>query len=516
MKDIKKFKIEKLASDVNSPFIRNYIWVKGMPMLYPKLFKISSPFVFMGATKSDIGYLGDLNTWKKSHEEAKALLNGNINFYKDIIKKIITTGEDFNLWSETKLFKANLSSCSNSEIINLFELFIEKQAHLYALGTFLPLLDFIDFAFVENNLNTVLKASTKNEKEFQNAFRIFTQPINDSFIRLQEKDLLKIVLKYFSSEEWRRDVLNMSSEQFFEKYKDLDKKILKHLEKYAWVFYVYQGPALNKRDIFVMIQEIVKNNKAPSELISEFASDKKENEAAKKLFIQSKKLTQFEKAILNLAGLVVWAKPTRKDYQSKSYWHFEKLLKEISRRTSLSLNQVRTLDPVLLKSVLKKIDAKSIKEINQRLVSHVCIPQNNGSVKIYSGVESARMMKKWLKKADDENIDSVSILNGQVAFPGKVQGVVKIINKPEEMIKMLDGEVLVSMATTPSLVPVMKKASAIITDEGGLTCHASIVSREMKTPCVVGLKIATKVLKDGDLVEVDANSGVVKILKRAK
>jgi pyruvate,water dikinase len=67
--------------------------------------------------------------------------------------------------------------------------------------------------------------------------------------------------------------------------------------------------------------------------------------------------------------------------------------------------------------------------------------------------------------------------------------------------------------TRPEYVPLMKKAAGIITDEGGITCHAAIVSRELKIPCVIGTKIATKVLKDGDMVEVDADKGIVKILK---
>tara|TARA_Y100000310_G_scaffold338021_1_gene426573 strand:- start:1597 stop:1776 length:180 start_codon:yes stop_codon:yes gene_type:complete len=59
----------------------------------------------------------------------------------------------------------------------------------------------------------------------------------------------------------------------------------------------------------------------------------------------------------------------------------------------------------------------------------------------------------------------------------------------------------------------MKKAAAFVTDEGGVTCHAAIVSREMKKPCIIGTKIATKVLKDNDLVEVDANKGIVRKIK---
>jgi pyruvate,water dikinase len=63
-------------------------------------------------------------------------------------------------------------------------------------------------------------------------------------------------------------------------------------------------------------------------------------------------------------------------------------------------------------------------------------------------------------------------------------------------------------------MPIIKKCGAIVTDEGGITCHAAVISRELEIPCIVGTKIATQVLKDGDLVEVDANKGVVKILKK--
>ena len=59
----------------------------------------------------------------------------------------------------------------------------------------------------------------------------------------------------------------------------------------------------------------------------------------------------------------------------------------------------------------------------------------------------------------------------------------------------------------------MKRAIAFVTDEGGITCHAAIIAREMKKPCIIGTKVATKILKDGDMVEVDANKGTVKIIK---
>ena len=81
------------------------------------------------------------------------------------------------------------------------------------------------------------------------------------------------------------------------------------------------------------------------------------------------------------------------------------------------------------------------------------------------------------------------------------------------MNKVKKGDILVAVMTRPDYLPAMKRAAAIVTDEGGVTCHAAILSRELGIPCIIGTKIATKVLKDGQLVEVNANHSWVKIIK---
>ena len=110
----------------------------------------------------------------------------------------------------------------------------------------------------------------------------------------------------------------------------------------------------------------------------------------------------------------------------------------------------------------------------------------------------------------------MKILKGAIACQGKARGMVKIVLDTSDMMKMKLGNVLVTNMTTPDLMPAIEKSGAIVTDEGGILCHAAIVSRELGIPCVIGTKIATKVLKDGDLVEVDANKGIIKILRKAK
>ncbi len=110
---------------------------------------------------------------------------------------------------------------------------------------------------------------------------------------------------------------------------------------------------------------------------------------------------------------------------------------------------------------------------------------------------------------EEGETDAEPILKGLPASPGYATGTVKIIHDISELSKVQKGDILVTTMTTPDMVPAMEKAAAIITDEGGMTCHAAIVSRELGIPAVVGTEKATKVLKDGDVVTVDAYKGLV-------
>jgi pyruvate,water dikinase len=94
----------------------------------------------------------------------------------------------------------------------------------------------------------------------------------------------------------------------------------------------------------------------------------------------------------------------------------------------------------------------------------------------------------------------------------KIVGIVKVLSTPAEMGKLLQGEILVTSMTNPEFLPAMQRAGGFITDDGGLLCHAAIVARELKKPCIIGTKIATQVLKDGDRVEMDTEKGIVRKL----
>ncbi len=114
-----------------------------------------------------------------------------------------------------------------------------------------------------------------------------------------------------------------------------------------------------------------------------------------------------------------------------------------------------------------------------------------------------------------EKLGDVKEFKGTPAFKGKVTGPAKIVMKAQEIGKVNEGDILIAPTTAPSYILGMKRAAGFVTDEGGITSHAAIVAREMKKPCIIGTKIGTRVLKDGDLIEVDATNGKVKVLAKA-
>lgn len=148
---------------------------------------------------------------------------------------------------------------------------------------------------------------------------------------------------------------------------------------------------------------------------------------------------------------------------------------------------------------------------------------------VYSGISRDELVRRFectLIEAEDEeaSIDerlpsdessSPDSVRGRTAYPGVVLGRVRLVRTKEDLPKFQAGEILVSWMTTPDLMSAIHHAAAIVTDEGSITCHAAIVSRELKIPCVTGTRNATKILKDGDEVEVDATRGVVTLIQRA-
>jgi len=157
-------------------------------------------------------------------------------------------------------------------------------------------------------------------------------------------------------------------------------------------------------------------------------------------------------------------------------------------------------------------DILFIAEIGRRLEEHYKYPQDvewakeDGAIYIVQTRPVTAMRKTAVTKHE---IKATPILSGSAASPGIAFGPVKIVPDPSHIDKVLKGDILVAEMTTPDFVPAMKRAAAIVTDRGGRTAHAAIVSRELGIPCVVGTEKAMATLKDGQIITVDGSGGKV-------
>jgi len=196
----------------------------------------------------------------------------------------------------------------------------------------------------------------------------------------------------------------------------------------------------------------------------------------------------------------------------KASFFLRELLLEISKRLNIEFSEVIYMTPEEIIRALNNISDVPKKEISQRLKEYGYYIKGN-EIKTITGDVYLKFKEKYFSNYINLSEDE---LKGAIAYKGKIIGIVKILKSTSDLGKVNYNDVLVTPMTIPSFIPAMEKASAFVTDEGGILCHAAIVSREMKKPCIIGTKIATKVLKDEDLVEVDAYNGIVKILKKAK
>ncbi len=168
---------------------------------------------------------------------------------------------------------------------------------------------------------------------------------------------------------------------------------------------------------------------------------------------------------------------------------------------------VKLSDFITLKEYISK-DFPSIDELMKRKNGYIYF----GNLYVLDDYDLwFKNNNRYIKK---ENFNNE--LKGQIAYSGEVIGRVSKVYSFNDFSKFNKGDILVTPMTVPNFVKIMKDASAIVTDEGGVTCHAAIVSREFKIPCIVGCKNATTILSDGDLIKVNANIGQIEIISKSE
>jgi len=432
--------------------------------------------------------------WARAHELIVKKITTDISYLEKIFSQIYIQCHKLENIGR-KINNLKLSKKSNLDLYNLYQSFYKQNILTYGYGGTMPMLDFQKHTFFSDELLKYLKKKVKKEL-VSRYFVILTTPTKDTFDRLEQKDILKLYAEIYQK---RININNLP--------KNIDTKLSKHIKKWAWLPYLYQGPAGDRSYFLDELKDFKRRKIDPSKRLREFEEEKEKIKNEQREIIKIIKPDKFYKKLIELARESVFLKVYRRSYQTKGYYLIEPLLNEIAKRLHLTIKQVRFMLPQEVKTALKA-GRLNLTEINSR--TNYCVYKNTAKQKLVFTGQKARDFFNQVKK---EKIDkSLKTIKGTTACAGKAKGTVKIINSIQDMKKMKAGDILVSGATNPNLMPAIRQASAIVTDEGGLSCHAAIVSRELNIPCVVGTGFITQVVKDGDRLQVDANNAIVKKL----
>lgn len=221
--------------------------------------------------------------------------------------------------------------------------------------------------------------------------------------------------------------------------------------------------------------------------------------------------------LLEAAHKIAFYREYRNDLRQENYFHARGLFGAIAQEIKLTIREATFLTRAETRAALTNSDSGLLRAKAHARMKRVGIQSRKNRVEYVLEPTVVDALEKTL---GDPNavartaFETTGVLTGVAASPGKIEGHVCLIQSPVEDGKRLkDGDVLVATTTNLSFVPLMERAAAVVTDEGGLLTHAAIVARELKKPCVSGTKIATRALKNGDRIEVDGGAGTVRKIK---
>lgn len=418
---------------------------------------------------------------------ARKLIN-NPAWRKGLNKKIDFFTKKYFEWGE-KIRTADLTALSDKQLAAWVRQIIHFQ-HWHQTYSVLANGVMLDG---RNHLSDLirgeLRASLKHKADFDAQWSFLTL-VTQMSLR-QKKDYQLALLAQQSK--------NLPSRQ-------AERKLAELHRKYCWLDYNNLGPAASL-ETFKREYALAKEAKEDLNLPQALKQTRRKQQALEKKL----KLAPRAKFLLALARQVIAQKALRKDMQYHGFFCYEFLFKELARRFKISDWQTLSfLFPWEVEGFILK-QKPGVKELQARRQLS-CFIVRKKTLQILTGRQAKKYIAGLKLKEDFFHLQEAV---GQCAYVGTATGRVRLVQKPADMYKMKKGDILFSQATSPDLLPAMKKAGAIVTNTGGLICHAAITSRELKIPCVVGTGKGTLIFKDNDLVEVDATRGRVRKLSTA-
>src|SRR3989338_2939304 len=419
----------------------------------------------------------------KKHLKDRKYFQKRINLWKAYSKALTDYCQ--------KIEKSALSKISNNSLIRMYlklnELYIKEfSIPLCAEGTGI----YVD-AKVAPEFSKYFNINLSMAHDY---ILILSSPIGRSFIEEERIGFLKLCIAYYDKE------------------KDFTKMLNEHSRKYFWIRNNYERTEIiSPNDFLIHVKEETKDRgiNAIKEELGKLQSSIKNLIKKKNALIKKISLAKKHKALFELLSKLVWLQDQRKKNMLVTTHYLFFLQKEISKRSKIPLKYVEELFPDDIKHIFYKEKNFYINEAKSRTKGCILAVYRDGELLLKGKkAENIMFIAESLQSSSEEELNGIVASMGN----GNVIGNVRIVNNPHKE-KFNKDEILVTSMTRHEFVPLMRKAKAIITNEGGITSHAAIVSRELGIPCIIGTKVATKALKNGDFVEVNVKEGIVRKIK---
>lgn len=415
----------------------------------------------------------------------------DINWAFDYYSKTEKAVDDYFKFSR-EIEKADLTKLSNSELAKLWERFFNAKELSHSRSVVITwILDSGEQPYTQHIMNIIkhrIKSSGLKMK-LPKVLATLTTPTEKSYSNMERQEILKFAIK-------NKNKISILTEKALEPI----------ARKYGWLEHSYIDDPKSTEEYLGEVKKY--QNVDPQRELNRLTKEREETLKAQQKLSKDLGFTSLELKHLDFARRIVAHKNYRKEGQYFGSFMNQKVFREIARRFQIETKIVHLCFPWEVKQFILsgKFDTAELKKRYEYSILHFY--DNGKKYRLYTGEEGKRYRDSL--KFEKENISSM--LKGMSAYPGKVTGIVKIVNSKADISKVEEGDILVAHVTYPVFLPAMARASAFVTDEGGLTSHAAIMAREFKKPSVVGTKTATKSFRDGDRVLVDANKGIVRRL----
>ncbi len=435
--------------------------------------------------KINNNHLLDANEMKDVVQSFYNKIKNDKSFLPNYIKKYYKE-IDNQLKVSREIAPLNYKQKSNQELEKIYS---EWIGLCNSLGHWLWSMESLNPAINQFVMEELSKEFPSKKQIALNEFLISASLIEKELpFQVEERELIELALKIKSE-----DALQ-SSDAF-----------KKHVQKFAWLnMYILTGTPFNETHFTSRL--LAKKN--PQLELGQLEEKRLQSKNVLKKYEEALKGNQELLQLIRLIRELSYLKSYRIDAYTQSTYIVLGFLNEISRRLGLTYTELTGLLPEEVSKYLlanKRFDAKILLGRNKNGFLYT-----NNQMLFFSGDDVDRIERAVFKKDQD-----VTQLTGTIAIRGKVSGRAVCVETEKDLYKVQQGDILITHMTNPNYAPIFSKIKAIVTEEGGVLCHSAIIARELKIPCIISTKIALNVFEDGDVVEVDADAGIVRVIKRA-